>query len=153
MSTLERIRNRQNRALVLTVCYPRENPELELTVKKLPEAFLDNAQFEAEGVLRKRGIFSNSEEWNKEYWVIVAYTFAEQIKKHITGWKALDGGQLPQFSPFELDYWFSRLKYIERVELSNAYRAAEDADEKKSMPETSSGGASEKPSANDSSSS
>lgn len=141
-SLLQRFRERQNRAQEFTLQYPTEDPQIELTVRRMPEPFLDNARAEAEGDLRKRGIKAADPEWSNEYGAAFAYALVGQLsthaQRHVLGWKAVDGGALPTYSPGSFQGFVETLVMHERVMLGLAYFLLTQEDAKKNSPEPTS---------------
>lgn len=151
-SVLERFRERKNKPMELFVGYPLDNPVIEFTVRRMPQAVVNNAIIEAEGSLKKQGIQRPSgdlgekdpavTEYNAEYYMWLSFHIVDQGSEHFIGWKALDGSQLPTFTKASFQDFVSMLLIWERKQLGLAYfqavAKADEVAEKKEPTETAS---------------
>lgn len=151
-SVLERFRERKNKPMELFVGYPLDNPVIEFTVRRMPQAVVNNAIIEAEGSLKRQGIQRPSGdlgekdpavvEFNAEYYMWLSFHIVEQGREHFIGWKALDGSQLPTFTKASFQDFVSMLLIWERKQLGLAYfqavAKADEVAEKKESTETAS---------------
>jgi hypothetical protein len=131
MSVVDRFRKMKSEgyALVITFKYPEEKPVIELTARRLNQSQLNNA-----------GIAALDRPTDKiAYQAWVYYELVEQLVGHITGWRVLDGGEMPPFNRSNLKEFLDSLTVDERIFVGKAYSdavdAADVADEKKSESE------------------
>jgi len=129
MSVVERFRSNENLPMVLTLQYPKDKPVIEFTVKRASQAIKNNAQIEA---------WKHGDE-NFDMWFCYELVPQLQMHGHFTGWKALDGGIMPNFNKDNLRQFLDSLTIDERVMLGLSYlNAAAEKEEKKSETPTTS---------------
>ena len=138
-STLERFRERKNKPMELFVKFPLGEPVIEFTVKRIPQAIMNNALIDVEGTIKRQGIARPSAEledndpeksaFNTEFYLWLAYHIVEQGREHFVGWKSLDGSALPTFNKTSFAEFLSILQIGEKKQLGIAYlQAVSDAD-------------------------
>lgn len=121
--------------------FPVVNPEIELTVKRMPEAVKNNARIDARGTLKRAGVLRPTvsmfvddpdaedgkrlhpewEEYNREFNAWFAYHLADQGRDLFTGWKALDGGEIAPFSKAAFADFVAGLDLEEKQMLGFSY--------------------------------
>lgn len=167
MSILKRFRDRKNGAMQFTVPLPAvENPEIELTVKRMSQAIRNNATIDARGTMRRLGISKpivpmfvddpeakngkrlhpEWEEYNREFNAWFAYHLVDQGRDHFTNWKALDGQELEKFSKGSFTDFVSFLDIDEKqtlgfsylIQVGTADKEREESDSKKEQTEPAS---------------
>jgi hypothetical protein len=129
MSILDRFRKRENLSPLISVDFPKENPVIRFTVKRAPQSFLNVANIEATEKHKKDDEDSISFGW-------ICYELTPLLCAHVTGWQALDGGELPPFNKENAKKLFDEFTIDERMIFGLCYMEAANADEKKNEPST-----------------
>lgn len=132
MSILDRFRKRENLSAILTVNFPKENPVIQFTVKRAPQSFLNIANIEATEKHKQEGEDTVSFGW-------ICYELTPLLCAHVTGWQALDGGQLPPFNKENAKRLFDEFTIDERMIFGLCYMEAAVEDEKKNAPPENTG--------------
>src|SRR4051812_28516241 len=79
-----------------------DEPELFVTVRRLPQAMMNNAEYAAKAyVVGEMKLTDRDEFYLKELNLRFWYELSELLKGHAEGWRAADGGNLPEFSKAE----------------------------------------------------
>jgi hypothetical protein len=113
-------------AFVITFKYPEQTPVIEFTARRLNQSQINLAEIAA--------LDRPTDQIGYQAWVY--YELIDQLEGHITGWRAIDGGELPPFNRANIKEFLNSLEIAERVLIGKAYseavEAADAADEKKS---------------------
>lgn len=134
-----------------------DDPAIEFTVKRIPQAIDNNAIFEARAAMKREGIEPPNDvpmyetvddveqltapwsEYLAEFNAKKAYYLIEQAKQHFVGWKAIkEGIELPPFSQAVFAEFVAQMNISERQMLGLGYVIAEAEDDKKKGTSTSS---------------
>src|SRR4051794_13524227 len=113
MSVVDRFRKmkKEGYALVITFKYPEEKPVIELTARRLNQSQLNLASIAA--------LERPTDEIGFQVWVY--YELVDQLLGHITGWRSLDGGEMPPFNRANLKEFLDSLTLDERIFVGKAY--------------------------------
>jgi len=151
-SVFEIIGLAENRAMQFDLPFPKENPKLLITVRRMPQTFVNSAQFLADGNLRERHVAFGDPAWGALNYARLCYEIVEFMKTHATGWRAVDGSELKEpCNSVTVSRWVDELELLDRQDLGRAYFKAVEEDQKKLTPAASGDQDSSTPSENGSS--
>lgn len=133
MNAIKRFRDRQNRATVLDVPVPDENPTIVLKVHRFAQAEHNAAQKEAIEALSRRNTKELDESMKQRvFFAEYCEALAKFVKRHVKGWeyKGEDAERF-DFSPVALDGLFSSMDSGELQIVGASYIVAVANEEKK----------------------
>lgn len=139
MNAIERFRQRQNRAAVLTVPWPGpDKPEILFKVQRFSQVEPNAARRDAEALMRQAGYDlkeMDADEFAKLFPFEYCEALAKYVKRHVKGWEHIppEGQEPIKFTVGNLEALFSQMTPSELRDLSASYLMSADAEEKKSM--------------------
>ncbi len=153
-SIVKRFRDRKNLPTIVSVSWPKENPEFVFEIARFADEEITGAKFDAEAILKRRGVVppppaeidavtekAISDEhdeariqYTADFLASQFYALAGIVWKHLKGWKHTppEGTENLEYSQPIAVQLFKGLQYWERVSIGVAYSNALEQLQKKS---------------------